>query len=448
MKPNMNIPTRIWNLSQPLKGNAPMDATRSIEDQVSPSEEQRTVPAIDDVGTSHQPDIADAAPRQAEEPAAPESPVDKRAARLEEIAERSRERSFNELERSREAFGKPETAASVTLGDDDKIVLKVRKNAVEMTVKQRNDLLAEELDSDEIAVMSEVDKKAFAQRILANRSYDEELARKRDEVSARPVQQPVMQQQPEQPAEPQKTPLQVAKEKLADANRMIALGENLEEAVQMQAEATSELIKIGAAEVAQNTNIATRQAEIAARYDRDALEGLEKIVGERPEFREEVAGRVLSAQYATIQRAAIDYYLTNADPQVQQAFVNAGIRREQLLTSDASYINALYKDMIVKGHRIPPPSALLDKAAELTATKLFGTTPPQPTGHTQPAPNGQQLQQPTVDRSDRKAALHQPARAGIPKHGEVQQPPLSEQERAKAAIAEEKRLRRGRPIKR
>jgi hypothetical protein len=133
-----------------------------------------------------------------------------------------------------------------------------------------------------------------------------------------------------------------------------------------------------------------------------------------------------------MEGALISEFLTKADDTTRSAFAQVGITAEGVKTYKPQDAHALFKDMHLKGFKLPAPAAVI-QAAGKTVAERFKVTTQTPA----PAPAT-----PVLDRTARKEAIQQPERASIPRTPTGQPAPRTETQRATDARAEMRGTRR------
>lgn len=418
-----------------------MGNTSSLDnDYVDLNTENRRVEQFSDDTVRSAPELEPEAPAPKQEDA-PARPVDPRAQRLAEIAENRNAYRNEELATEDERFGRQREAAPPTPpAETDYVDLKVRKQTQRMTVKARDEILSDDFEADDIKAMPEAEKNRYAQMILAQRAYRQEIDELKQQVKQPQTviqQQPVQQQAEAAPQEPPKSPRQVAQEKLDKALEDLEMGENGARARVIEAQ--NELADIAANEAIQKSRI----ADASNVYDHDYNSAWSESVND-PAYQQNVLAVGMFEKAVDVgMRQAIANCL-NAQPQhVQAAFLQNGITPTYLGQASKEQITNLYKDMAIKSYPVPRPSALI-KAVNLHITsQIAGNTAPAAQGQ-HPGTEANSGPHVGIDRADRKAEIqNQPPRAGVPRpvSGSAQ-PAQTEQERRKATIQAEKARRR------
>ncbi|KQZ49716.1 hypothetical protein ASD54_12315 [Rhizobium sp. Root149] len=425
---------------------AGMDNTPSFDnDHIDLNTENRKVEQFSDDTVRSAPELeqAPSAPKQEDAPA---RPVDPRAQRLQEIAENRNAYRNEELATEDERFGRQrDVAPSAPPSEDDYVDLKVRKQTQRMTVKERDNILAEDWDLSDISAMSEAEKNRNAQQILALRSYGQELNSVKEQLKQPQTviqQQPVQQQAEPVTQEPPKTPRQIAQEKLDKAYEDLEFG--VEGARARAVEAQNELADIAAQEAIQRSRV----AEASNGYDYDFNSAWNESVND-PAYQQNVLAIGMFEKAVDVGMRKMIADCLNAQPQeVQNAFLQRGITPEFIGRAPKEQITNLYKDMAIKSYPVPRPSALIKAVNQHITSQIAGTTPPAAQGQ-HPGTEANSGPHLGLDRSDRKAEIqNQPPRAGVPRPIPGSAPPAqTEQERRKATIQAEKALRRqGQPV--
>lgn len=426
------------------------------EADIDPKAEQRRAPGPDAADQNFTPDVDEGAPApDTDVDDAPKVKEDPRQAKEREIVERANERRKQEQEQSDAALAMPQKAEEPAPApkDDDYVDLKVRKQPYRMTVKDRNELLREDFDDDDLAAMPEKEKNRHAQMVMARREYAKELAELKEQVNNAPKgqqAQPVAQPAPE-PEPVEKSRLEVASEAYKQALEDFEYGK--EGARDRLADAQSELFN-AQAETAATQQIESRETarreQVFANDIQTGWSEAERIISEQapqaladPFVRESMPA-YFDAGYRTLIAKAID----DAGPQIQSAFAQNGITPDYLAQARGPELMHLYKDMTFKGYKLPRPSEVIRAVAGNVASRLSGNTQPTPTGeHNSPDVNGE-ARTPSVDRSGRKDEIrNQPGRASMPR-GQSDTPRKVEtpEERAARVRSEERNKRRGRPV--
>lgn len=434
------------------------DNAANPEADIDPKAEQRRAPGPDASDQGFKPDIDEGAPAPDVDDA-PKVKEDPRQAKEREIVERANERRLKEQEQIDKAVIKPHKADAPepepVLADTDYVDLKVRKQPYRMTVKDRNELLREDFDDEDLSAMPEKEKNRHAQMVMARREYAKELAELKEQVNNAPKgqqAQPVAQPAPEQETAPvEKSRVEIAKEAYNQALEDFEYGK--EGARERLSAAQSELFE------AQAETSATKQIESreTARREQVFVSDIQTGWSEAERIIREQAPQALAdpfvreslpAYYDGAYRALIAKTIDEAGPQIQSAFTQHGITPDYLAQARGPELMHLYKDMTFKGYKLPRPSEVIRAVATNVASRFSGTTQPIPTGeHNSPDVNGE-ARTPSVDRSGRKDEIrNQPGRASMPR-GQSDAPKRVEtpEERAARVRSEERNKRRGRPV--
>ena len=372
-------------------------------DELQPLVEQAAIKPIEEDGAPEAV-VEEPAAAPAAEKKETDKPVDPRAARMEEIAERNRERVREENEQVAETLTPADRAAAPAPAAEPErmIKLKIRGETVEMP---------------ESEVIARAQKNEAADQYMAEaRSVLEEAKRTVRQPQPAPIAEPA-------PAEPKPDPISKAIE-------MIQVGGD-----------PAEVRAILRAEIAEEAAAAAQQAidsresgSRAARYDADYNSGFAAIETEFEALKGPVAVNTVRSLTGALQAHVISEFLGSTDEPVRAAFAQAGISAETLPNYSPDDANALYKDMLLKGYRLPRPSDVVKAAAKTVAEKFSGTTQPAP----EPAP----APQPVLDRAARKDALVQPERTAVPRPTTAKPAPRSEAQRAASARQELRGARR------
>lgn len=430
-----------------MQGNTASFSTD--EDREITSEANRSIERIDDETKRSSPELENQETPVVSPKEEPAKPIDPRASKLEEIAQKRNDQRNDELEQQERNFIRPNVApAPAEPKDDDTVDLKVRKQPTRLTIKERNEVLKDDFEEADIKQMSESEKNRATQQILTNRQYRAEMeelkAEKREfrtsqQQSAAAPQQPAAQVPVEQP----KTPMQIAHEKVQRATEAVSFGED--GAAQLMIEAQEELASIKADE-----RIAQREsAQRSDGYDADVRRGFKEAdrlwEKDHPQLMNDpVARGAIHPTVDILSRISIGEFIRNQPREIQQRFTSGGITPDYIKNATPAEISGVYKSMATKGYQIPPPSYIVTQAANVVASRLAGNTSPA-AQEPHLAPGDENGQRVILDRSGRKDEIaNQPNRAGVPRPIPGTKPaPMSEQERARHNIEVEKQKRRG-----
>jgi hypothetical protein len=305
-----------------------------------------------------------------------EEKADPRAARMEQLAERRHGEQVQELVEAAAAMvpNPAEPAKAPEAQPAERMFkLKVRGEVVEMPESKVLEL---------------------AQKNEAADSYLNEARKLLEE--AKTVRQPET-----KPAEPDK----VEKiDRIQQAIEKIQLGEDPAE---VRALFDTEFTERARAE-ARAILDEERAHSAASAFDSDIDEGFRSVSTTYPDMvADPIAQNVLGSLVAPAEAEVIARFLKSADENVRNAFAQAGITAEGVVTYRPADAHALFKDMHLKGYPLPRPADLIRSLGEQVAKK-FGATPA-----VQPA--NQQQQQP-LNRTQRKEAIQQPERVTIPRN--------------------------------
>ena len=342
------------------------------QDQVDLKQENRTVEPLNDEASHVAPTFEEAGASQKVEEA-PKRPIDPRAQRLAEIAENRNAYRNEELATEDERFGRQrEAPPQPAPSENDFVDLKVRRQTQRMTIKERDNLLSEDWDDEDIRAMSEDEKNRSARQILARQAYDKDLESRKELIKQlqQPSQQPIHQQADPVAQEPPKTPRQLAQEKLDKAYEDLEFG--VEGARARAVEAQNELADIAANEAIERSRI----ANIATGYDNDATSGWSEAVSD-PIYQQNVLAVGMLEKAVDIgMRKTIADCLGSQPQNVQEAFLRNGITPDFIGKSSPQEIASLYKDMALKGYPVHRPSALIRAVSQHVSSQFAG--PPQP----------------------------------------------------------------------
>ena len=431
--------------------------TADTQADIDPKAEQRRAFGVDTNDQGHIPEIdnGDTAP-VVEKEEAPKVREDPRQAKEREIVERVNETRRHEKDQADAALAKPVEAGPApekVLKDDDYVDLKVRKKPYRMTVKDRNELLREDYDDDDIKAMSEKDRNSQAQMLMARREYSKEIEDLKNQVnnSSKPTQQqPVQQAAPAEPAPVEKSRVELAQEGYDKALEDFEYGK--ENARPALSAAQNELFQ-AQAEIAATQQLDSRETSRREQvFVSDVEAGFtaaEQIIRDaNPQaLNDPIIRGSMPAYYDMAYRAIIAKAIGDGGPESIQAFTAHGVTPDYLANASGPELMYLYKDMTFKRYKLPRPSEVIRTVAGNIASRLSGNTQPAPTGqHQEPAPSGEAQTAP-IDRSERKDAIrHQPGRASMPQ-GQSDAPRRQETqaERRSRVLAEERQKRKGRP---
>lgn len=335
-----------------------------------------------------------------------EPPADPRAARLEALADKAHQHRQEEAETVAEIMApaapvkEPEPAPV----PERMLKLKIRGEVVEMS------------ESEVIARAQKVD------------AADQYIAEAKDLLrDAKAVRQ---QPQPVQELAPQPTPEKP--NAIAKALEIVQAGGDLAEAQAMIETELSERATRAAEQVVDGRN----ENQRSQRYDADMGAGFAEAATEFPDLMASPVGQsTVRGLTGSLQAHVIAEHLQTLTPEVQQAFSASGITPESLKDYSPDDAGALYKDMLLKGYRLPRPSEVTKAAAKTVADFYAGSTQPAPAPTPAPAPQ-------ILDRTQRKEALNNPERTAIPKPTGRTPPPRTEPQRAASARQELRASRR------
>jgi hypothetical protein len=427
------------------------------EADIDPKAEQRRAPGPDAADQNFTPEVDEGAPApDTDVDDAPKVKEDPRQAKEREIVERANERRKQEQEQADAAIARPrkEEEPAAAPKDDDYVDLKVRKQPYRMTVKDRNELLREDFDDDDLVAMPEKEKNRHAQMVMARREYAKELAELKEQVNSAPKQQPqpqALQTAPGPEPEAEKSRLDLAREAYNQALEDFEYGK--EGARDKLAQAQAEMFD-AQAEIATTQQIEARETQRREQvFVNDVQTGLneaQRIIGEQaPQaMADPFVRESMPAYYDAAYRALIAKAIGDGGEQTIQAFTQHGITPDYLAQARGPELMHLYKDMTFKGYRLPRPSEVIRTVASNVASRFSGNTQPMPTGeHNSPDVNGE-ARTPSVDRSGRKDEIrNQPGRANMPRQqSDTPRKVETPEERAARVRAEERNKRRGRPV--
>lgn len=370
--------------------------------------EQQAIKALDEERAALTPE-PEAAPAPAEAPKKEdEAPVDPRAARIERLADNVRQNRSEEAEAVLEVMT-PTVAAPAPQPEpapERMIKLKIRGEVVEKP------------ESEVIAMAQKVES---ADQYLSDAK--EVLRDAKDAVRQYP-------QPPRQ--EPAPAPAAEKVDNVAKAIEIIQTGGDPAEARAILDTELTERATRAAEQVVDGRSSDQR----SQRYDADLGAGFEQAATEYPDLMASPVGQnTVKGLTGSLQAHVIAEHLTSLAPEVQQAFSASGITPDTLKSYSPDDAAALYKDMLLKGYRLPRPSEVTKAAAKTVADFYAGTTKPAVAPTPEPAPQ-------PLDRTARKEAIVQPPRTAIPKSTTQPAMPRSEAQRATAARQELRGARR------
>lgn len=379
--------------------------TTTAQDELPVSDEQRQIPSIEAERPEAIPE-AEEAPPAAVSKKEEETPSDHRSARLEALAARARDARQEEAEVIEESMvRKPAPKIEEPATEPERMIkLKVRGEIVELP------------ESEVIA---------RAQKVDAADSYLAEAKTLRDEVAG------VVRAAKQDPTPEAKQEVTEKVDRISKAIELIQTGGDPAEAKAILETELSERAKSAATEVLDTRTSDQR----ASRYDEDYNSGFSEAATDFPDMLDNPVGRFTVRGLAgALQANVIAEHLTALAPEVQQAFAASGITpdalRSQYSPEDAA---ALYKDMLLKGYRLPYRPSQIVKVAAQTVAERFGATKPTPAPTPEAAP---------LDRTARKEAITQPERTPLPKTINRQPVPRTEPQRAASARQELRANRR------
>lgn len=391
-------------MSTENQGNTP------AQDELIPSVEQTAIRPIEGElpESERAPEVETPAPAPKKDE---EAPADPRAARLERLAEQAHQNRADEAAAVSEVMVPvAQPVAEPAPAPERMMKIKVRGEIVELP------------ESEVIARAQKVD------------AADQYLSEARDML--REAKDAARQPNPQPAAQPAPAATQTEKaDAIAKAIEIIQTGgDPVEAKALLETELNDRAAR--AADQAIDTRAA---AQRSANYDNDYDAG---FVAAQTEFADVMSGPVgistVKSLSGALQAHAIAEYLPTLAPEVQQAFSAAGITPDVLkdgrtYTPDAAA--ALYKDMLLKGYRLPRPSEVIKVAAKVVSDQMSGATRPA-------APTAEPAPQPALDRTARKEAIVQPERTAIPKATVRVPQPRSEAQRAVAGRQELRASRR------
>lgn len=376
------------------------------QEELPASVEQRTIPLIEEAAPTPEAEPV-------ETPPAPVSkkeddvPADPRAARLEALAATAHQNRQEESAAVAEAMAPtvPAPVSEPAPAPERMIKLKIRGEIVE---KPESEVIA------------------MAQKVEAADQYMSEAKDLLKEAKAT-VRQPAQVEQPA-PAPAAEKPDAIAK-----AIEIIQTGGDPAEAKAILDTELSERATRAAEQVVDGRSSDQR----SQRYDADLGAGFEEVATEFKDLMTNPVGQnTVKGLTGSLQAHVIAEHLTTLAPEVQQAFSASGITPDTLKNYSPDDAGALYKDMLLKGYRLPRPSEVVKAAAKTVADFYAGSTKPAPAPTPEPAP------QPALDRTQRKEAINQPERTAIPKPTARVPAPRSEPQRAASARQELRASRR------
>tara|TARA_R110000737_G_scaffold340221_1_gene362896 strand:+ start:20877 stop:22184 length:1308 start_codon:yes stop_codon:yes gene_type:complete len=435
-----------------------MNTANTEVDQEIVSDQEKTAAASHDTNNDagYTPQVSEQQAPVEQEPEQAPKPLDARQEILDKIQDRVEQNRQSEKEAIDASFEKPApTAPEPVANDSDYVDLKVRKQTHRMTVKDRNELLIEEHGAEEVADMTEREKNRFAQFAVAQKQYSDELNKVKGQVNeaskAQPQQQQIVQPvTPAAPVEPEKTPIEAAKEALTYALDEQQFG--VEGANERVSQAYVELSRVTSGEEANQREIEQKKQWREQRFEDDNQSGIDEgyavLSKQAPDFAHNPVNRdVLYANYDTAKRSLIAAVIDKETPQQRQAFIDVGITPDSLGNARGDKLQELYKSMALQGYALPRLSHVFPTVAQNFITRAQGNTQPAPTGQQQGQDEGQQPLK--VDRQERKSAIqNQPGRVAIPSNSNPPQKTVqTPAERHKAAAAEERAARGKRKIR-
>lgn len=372
-------------------------------EEIPASVEQRTIPAIQEDRAPELVSEDKEAPPAPEPKKDDEAPADPRAARMEALADRAHVNRQEESAAVAEVMAPAVAAPSAEPAPEPErmIKLKIRGEVVEMP------------ESEVIA------------RAQKNDAADQYLAEAKDLLKEAKATRA-------QPAEPARQEPVVDKvDNIAKAIEIIQSGGDPAEAKAILDTELSERARSAAEQAIDGRSNDQR----SQRYDADMGAGFQEAATEYPDLMASPVGQsTVRGLTGSLQAHVIAEHLQTLTPEVQQAFSASGITPETLKHYSPDDAGALYKDMLLKGYRLPRPSEVTKAAAKTVADFYAGSTQPAPAPTPAPAPQ-------ILDRSQRKEALNNPERTAIPKA--TQRPPQARTEPQRAASARQE-LRAGR----
>lgn len=375
------------------------------QEELPASVEQRTIPTIEEAAPAPAPEQEEAPPAAVSKKE-DQTPADPRAARLEALAENAHQNRQEESAAVAEVMAPavPAAPAEPAPAPERMLKLKIRGEIVEVP------------ESEVIARAQKVD------------AADQYLSEAKDLLkdAKATVRQPAPQPEPA-PAPVEKV------DPVARAIELIQTGGDPAEAKAILETELSERATRAAEQVVDGRNTDQR----SQRYDADFNFGLAEVATEFEDMMGSPVGQFAVRGLAgSLQAHVIAEHLTTLPPEVQQAFSASGITPDTLKNYSPEDAGALYKDMMLKGYRLPIRPSDFVKVAAKTVAEKFGTTPPNPAPTPTPAP------QPALDRTARKEALNNPERTAIPKPTARVPAPRSEPQRAASARQELRASRR------
>lgn len=380
-----------------LPGDTPLE-------ELTPTSEQTRIPALDneDQRLEPTPEAPEAPP--AAEPEKVEPAVDPRAARLEQLAERSRASNADELERAQEVTVPiaPKEEPTPAAPPERMIKLKVRGESVELP---------------ESEVIARAQKNDAADTYLTE-------ARQLLEDAKKTARQP-------EPARTEPAPQPVKEDRIAKAVEAIQTGADPAEVKLLLDQEIDDRVN---ASIEKSRQTETVQSQVHA-FDAEVDQGYDAVRKEYPGLANDVIStNVVVSLAGGMEGELVARFLeTDANDATKSAFAQAGITAESVRRYPPQDAHALFKDMHLKGYQLPPPSAVIRAAGKTVAEwKPGATQPAAPQPETKPV---------VLDRTARKDAIQQPERASIPRATPGKPAPTSEPQRA-AQTREEMRAER------
>lgn len=381
------------------------DGTTS-EDEIIPSLEQAAITPLASDSKVVIPDEPVVAPAKVE-PEKVEPPADPRAARMEALAEKTRENATEELALEQETLTpvaeRQGAAAAAAAPAERMITIKVRGQEVQLP---------------ESEVIARAQKTDAADTYLAEARQLYEDAKKVSRGEPAPAKvDPVV---PEPKVD-----------RIAKAVEAIQLGESVDSIRDMLADE----IKEQAREVARTVNEEDRGRTRSSNFDADEGAGFAQFQKDHPEVaKDPIAANVIMSVTRSMEAEVIARFLTDAPEAVRNSFASANITADGVRAYKPDDVHALFKDMHLKGYALHRPSAIIKAAGDTVATRFGATTKAaDPVVAATPA---------VLDRTTRKAAIQQPIVAAIPRPTAGTPAPKNEAERANQSRAELRAERR------
>lgn len=408
-------------------------AATPAQDRATPAiEENSNLRPIDNEDVVSSPELTDAPPPEPgkTDEDAVTGPKEARADRVEALAENRLHKSKEELVEAQSTLAKPDApVAPVETPPTDlnaRVELKVNRENLSLTLAQRDELAAAFYEGD-IADLTEKERNKYAQMEIADRKFEQRKLEARGAEPEQPRRQEPVQAQPKADEPKRETP----DEKRERALEIIQLGGDKAEASRLMKEAEDERL---------NELLSARDAKQEAErrtalVDRNYAEGRAKAEEQYGELLSDVVVRgAVEAVHGGLQSTVIAQYISGQDAEIQMAFQESGITPAYLQSIRPEQATALYRDMISKGHKLPPPGDAYVVAAKVVTERLSGSTQPTPS-NTPPSASAEPAL--VVDRSGRKEGLNTPERTSVPRQVPGRQgPPPSEQQRAASARRE------------